>query len=191
MGKILILNGHPHDDPQHFVHGLADAYAAGANGRHETRRIDIAKLDFPLLRDPADWHEGKAPDSLRETQEALGWADHLVVIYPLWLGDMPALLKGFLEQVLRPGFAMQPKTGGLYHKLLIGKSARLIVTMGMPAAAYTLFFRAHSVKSFKRNILKFVGFKPVHLSIIGNVERSAKHRRRWLAKVKRLGRAGR
>ena len=32
--------------------------------------------------------------------------EHLVIVFPLWLGDMPAVLKGFFEQVLRPGFAI-------------------------------------------------------------------------------------
>ena len=32
------------------------------------------------------------------------WAEHLVFLFPLWLGDMPAVLKGFLEQLMRPGF---------------------------------------------------------------------------------------
>lgn len=188
MSKVLILNGHPHDSPDHFVYALASAYAAGADDIHEVRRIDIARLDFPILRDPAQWKDGALPDGLHEAQEALVWADHLVILYPLWLGDMPALLKGFLEQIARPGIAVEPKKSGLYRKLLKGKSARVIVTMGMPAAAYMLYFRGHSVKSFRRNILEFVGIKPVRLTIVGNVEVSDRLRRKWLAKVERLGR---
>ncbi len=184
------MNGHPHDGPEHFVHALASAYEAGASARHEVRRIDIAKLDFPILRDPTDWKSRELPSGLREAQEALAWANHLVVLYPLWLGDMPALLKGFLEQIARPGIAMEPKQNGLYQKLLTGKSARVFVTMGMPRAAYMLFFRGHSVKSFKRNILKFVGIKPVRLSIVGNVEGSNAARQKWLQRAERLGRRG-
>ena len=41
------------------------------------------------------------------------WADHVVILYPLWLGSMPALLKALLEQMLRPGFA--------YSTLKLGK----------------------------------------------------------------------
>jgi putative NADPH-quinone reductase len=68
----------------------------------------------------------------------------------IWLGDMPAVLKGFSEQVLRPGFAISgSRAGHLPKELLAGRSARIVVTMGMPA----LFYRAHSVKSLKRNIL--------------------------------------
>src|SRR3546814_3372437 len=77
-----------------------------------------------------------------------------VILYPLWLGDVPALLKGFLEQILRPDFAIDEGSTGMSAKLLTGRSARIIVTMGMPAPIYRLFFRAHSLKSLDRNLLR-------------------------------------
>ena len=119
-------------------------------------------------------------------------AEHLVIVHPLWLGAMPALLKGFLEQALRPGFALDPEPGATgWGKRLTGRSARIVVTMGMPALVYRWFFRAHSLKSLERNILKFVGIKPVRETLIGMVgamdERKAG---RWLDKMRALGRAG-
>ncbi|WP_336985646.1 NAD(P)H-dependent oxidoreductase [Altererythrobacter aquiaggeris] len=191
MRCILVLDGHPHNDPDHYVHALASAYIKGAEELHEVRRVDLSKLDFPVLRDPDDWNSHTAPQGLAKVQEAMRWADHIVILYPLWLGDVPALLKAMLEQVARPGFAVEPAENGLYRQLLKGKSARLIVTMGMPAAAYSLFFRAHSVKSFKRNILHFAGVSPVRLSLMGSVAKSDDYRKTWLRKVERLGRSGR
>lgn len=89
---------------------------------------------FPLLADPGQWHEGILPPALLPAQEAIARAAHLVLVYPLWLGDMPALLKGFLEQTLRPGFALaRAPSNPLKAGLLGGCSARIIVTMGMPA----------------------------------------------------------
>ncbi|KLI65050.1 dehydrogenase [Aurantiacibacter marinus] len=187
----MILNGHPHDDPDHFVHALASAYASGAGELHDIRRFDVAKLDFPILRDPSDWKTGDLPEGLTAAQDALVWADHLVILYPLWLGEMPALLTGFFEQIARPGIAVEPGEKGLYRKLLKGKSARLIVTMGMPRAVYKIYFRGHSVKTLERNILKFAGIKPVRVTLIGNVERSNASRMRWLDRIGRLGRRGR
>jgi putative NADPH-quinone reductase len=71
----------------------------------------------------------------------VAWADHLVIIYPLWLGSMPGMLKSFFEQLLRPGFAFAPAAGrGMPRKLLKGRSARIIVTMGMPALFYRWYF---------------------------------------------------
>ena len=100
------------------------------------------------------------------------------------------MLNGFLEQVARPGFALSMGESGFPKRLLKGRSARLIVTMGMPTAFYRLFYRGHSVKSFKRNILELVGFKPVRVSLIGNVERSRAYREKWLAKMRDFGARG-
>jgi putative NADPH-quinone reductase len=106
----------------------------------------------------------------------------------MWLGDVPALLKGFLEQVCRPSFAFRYRENGLPQKLLKGRSARVVVSMGMPALFYTFVYRAHSLKSLKRNILKFVGFAPVRHSIIGGIEGSERSRKKWLARLGELGR---
>src|SRR3954466_2978042 len=105
--RIVILQGHPDPDERHFGHALADAYANAALAEgHAVRRVEIAQLDFPLLRTRAAW-EGTLPAGLQDAQTAIGWAEHIVLLFPLWLGTMPALVKAFLEQVLRPGFAIE------------------------------------------------------------------------------------
>jgi len=188
--KIVIIDGHPDRDLARFVHALADAYADGAvSAGHEVRRIAIANVEFPLLMGRASWQDMPPPQSIAEAQETIAWADHLLILYPLWLGDVPALLKGFLEQVMRPGFAFEYREGKLPRKALKGRSARIVVTMGMPAIFYRLVFGAHSVKSLKRNILHFVGIKPVECTLIGNVEGGEKARDTWLGEMKALGMA--
>jgi putative NADPH-quinone reductase len=119
------------------------------------------------------------------------WADHVVILYPLWLGSMPALLKALLEQMLRPGFAFSTLTLGKWPvKFLSGKSARIVVTMGMPAPMYRWYFRAHSLRSLQRNILKFVGFRSIRSTLIGNVADLSKARcTKWLDDLRALGRA--
>lgn len=192
--RILIIQGHPDTLMTHLCHGLADAYAAGAEeAGHEVRWARLAELDFTLLRSQKEWEDGLLPAGLRQAQEDIRWAEHLVLFFPLWLGDMPALLKGFLEQVARPGFAFEREgsSAAFTKKGLSGRSARIVVTMGMPALVYRWYFRAHSVKSLERNILGFVGIKPVHETLIGGVgdlgEESAKT---WLAKLRQLGARG-
>jgi putative NADPH-quinone reductase len=191
MGRhILILQGHPDPHAPHFGHALAEAYAQAArDAGHELREVHIARLDFPLLRSKADWEAGPVPPALEPVQHDILWADHLVFFFPLWLGGMPALLKGFLEQVARPGFALSKMDGkGFPKKLLAGRSARLVVTMGMPAAIYRWVFRAHSLKALERNILGFVGIGPVRETLIGMVEGEPAARERALAQLVRLGR---
>ncbi len=188
--RILLIQGHPDPAGRHLGHALADAYAEGAQAAgHAVRRTEVAALDFPLLRSQAEWTKGTLPPALAQAQADIAWAEHVVILFPLWLGDMPALLKGFLEQVARPGFAFKPGGGNpMAQKALGGRSARVVVTMGMPAAIYRYYFRAHSVKSLERNILGFVGFAPVHETLIGMVEdEDSQARGRWLLKLRQLG----
>lgn len=193
---ILILEGHPDASSPHLGHALADAYAQGAQeAGHEVRRCVLAQLDFPLLKSLHDWEHSPLPPSLVQPQADVAWADHLLLVFPLWLGDMPALVKGFLEQVARPGFAFQGEGRNPFaHQALKGKSARVVVTMGMPALVYRWYFRAHSVKSLERNILGFVGIGPIHETLIGGVgkpgEGFEKEAEKWLVKLRKLGQAG-
>lgn len=186
---IVIIQGHPDGASRHFCHALADEYAKGAqDASHEARRLDVAQLDFPLLRTKEDFEKGEPPAAIKEAQEAMKEADHLVIVYPLWLGSMPALLKAFLEQVLRPGFAFEYQSRGMPKKLLIGTSARVVVTMGMPASVYRWVYFAHSLRSLKRNILAFCGIAPIRSTLIGNVEgMSDRQRMEWLDEVRGLG----
>jgi putative NADPH-quinone reductase len=77
------------------------------------QRIEVAKLDFPLLRTKEDWEKGEPPAAIRASQQTIAWAGHLAIFFPLRLGDVPALFKAFLEQTLRPGFALtlEPPSG--------------------------------------------------------------------------------
>ena len=190
--QIVIIQGHPDPAGGHFCHALADAYAdAAKQGGHAVRRVEVAQLDFPLLRSQVEFVTGRTPEALIAAQRDVGWAEHLVIVYPLWLGTMPALLKGFFEQVFRPGFAIEPEDGSGAQKKLSGKSARVVITMGMPAFFYRWFYRSHSLKSLERNILNFCGIKPVRETLIGTVETPDRARNaKWLDKMRALGAKG-
>jgi putative NADPH-quinone reductase len=191
--RVLVIQGHPDPAPSRFCRALADAYAEGAReAHHEVRVIDVAALDFPVLRTRGEWEHEPAPEAVRNSQEAVRWADHLVVVFPLWLGGLPALLKAFLEQLFRPGFAFSGNLTNGGKKALTGKSARVVVTMGMPAWVYRWYFRAHALRSLERNILKFCGIDPVRDTVVGMIESggTARHRR-YLERMRRLGRLGR
>ncbi|MEL7491490.1 MAG: NAD(P)H-dependent oxidoreductase [Pseudomonadota bacterium] len=190
--KICLLQGHPHHDPSHFCRALLGAYEEGAReAGHSVETIDLAKIEFPLLRDPADFPD-PPPSVIREAQRKIKNADHMFVIYPLWLGSMPALVKAFFEQLSRHEFALsENEDGGWPRKMLKGKSARVVVTMGMPSAAYKIFFGAHGVKSFESGILGMAGFKPIHDTLIGGVgEMSDKQSEKHLATMRALGARG-
>jgi len=190
---IVVIQGHPDPRRHHFCHVLADAYVEGARvARHRVRIVDVGALDFPVLRSQEDWQSGKPLPVIRAAQGDIAWAHHLVILFPLWLGTMPALLKAFLEQVFRPGFAVSDaQDGRMWEKLLAGKSARIVVTMGMPALVYRWYFRAHGVKSLERNILAFSGIGPIKETLIGRVgDKSSTRRLQWILRLQALGRDG-
>jgi putative NADPH-quinone reductase len=188
--RIAIIQGHPDPSPERFCRALAAAYRKGAEAAgHEVREIDVAALDFALLRQRGEWEGTPPPASIRGAQETVQWAEHVVIVFPLWLGALPALLKAFLEQLFRPGFAFRYGARGMPVKLLKGRSARIVVTMGMPAFFYELVYRAHSVKSLERNILRFTGFGPIKRTVVGMVEGGKPGRNAaWLGKMEKLGR---
>ena len=188
--RILVLQGHPDPAGGHLCHALAEAYVEAAQlGGHDVRMIDAASLDIPLLRSAREWNEAPRPPGLRPVQEALTWCEHVLILFPLWMGDMPARLKALFEQVGRPGFAFPKGKLGLGgKKALAGRSARLIVTMGMPAIVYRVLYRSHSVKALKRNLLGFIGFAPIHETLIGRVEdASTKTRAGWMKTMREWG----
>lgn len=192
--RIAIIQGHPDPGRQHLCHALAEAYAAGAEeSGSEVRLIDVARLEFPLLRAKEAFEHDPPTADIKQAQATIRWAGHLAIFYPLWLGTMPALLKAFFEQTFRPGYAADNGGPGRgWKKRLGGRSARVVITMGMPGPVYRWYFGAHGFKAFKRNILGFSGIRPVRASFFGVAEAASPARRgQWLEAMRRLGREGR
>jgi putative NADPH-quinone reductase len=187
MTRILVVNGHPDSSRDRLCAALADAYEAGAEkAGHSVRRLDIGRLAFAPLSRPADFLIPPDEPDILAAQEDFRWAEHLVFLYPLWLGGPPAHLKAFLEQLARGGFVVGTENG-LPKGRLKGRSARMIVTMGMPAPFYRLFYGAHGVRAFKCSILGLAGIRPVRTSYFGGIDRAGRAAA-IVEKVESLGR---
>lgn len=190
--RIAIIVGHPDPAPTRLARVLAEAYRQGAEAAgHEVRVIDVAQLDFPMLRSQQEFESAPQADDILRAQADIGWAEHLALFYPLWFGDAPAYVKGFLEQTFRPGFAIRYRPSGLPEGLLKGKSARIVVTMNMPAWVYRFFFLAHGLRNLKRNLLAYAGVAPIRVTMVGSaktVDRA--NPERWRGQMLRYGGAG-
>lgn len=193
--RILVVIGHPDPSPDRLCRGLANAYAEGAGqSGHAVRQVDLAAIDFPMLRTMQEFEHGAVPDGLKDAADAIVWAEHIVFVFPLWLGTMPALLKAFLEQVMRPGtaFAYPDSAGRLPRTLLRGRSARVVVTMGMPSFVYRLWFLSHGIAGMRRSVLRFAGISPVRETLFGMVAGSSDATRaQWIARMRKLGQLAR
>ena len=129
------------------------------------------------------------PD-LQKAYEALAACDHLVLIFPLWCGDMPALLKGFIERILQPDLIARADTeNAMNWSIFSNKTARIVMTMGMPVSIYRWWYRGHALKLLTRNILNFIGIKPVKHTLFGMLGTSKPEtRNRWVDQIRDLGR---
>jgi NAD(P)H dehydrogenase (quinone) len=190
MARIVIFVGHARTGT--YCEALGEAYREGAEAAgHEAKLFVIAKMDFdPILHEAYVRVQPREPD-LEAAYQAMLAADHLVFVFPLWLGDMPAIMKGFLERALQPDLVEMAKAGK-FSKTLKGKSARVIITMAMPGFVYRWWYGAHALKLLKRNVLGFVGVNPIHATILGNIEGvGAVIRHQWIEDARELGgRAG-
>lgn len=188
MSEILVVDGHPR--PGSFGDALTAAYAGGA--REAGRSVEVVALR-DLSFDPVLHHgyAGEQPlePDLAQLQQAILACRHLVLVYPLWWGGMPAQMKGFIDRVFLPGFAFKYHKGRVLHdQLLKGRSARVIVTMDAPPWYDLLVYRAGGMHVARTAILKFCGFKPVHGWRVGSVKHSGPERRQaWLDKANKMG----
>ncbi len=170
--RILIIDGHPDPKGPHFVHELADYYRQGAKeGGHQVRLLRVGALRFPLLTSSKAYLKGKVPASIVAAQKSIRWADHVVLLYPLWLGTLPAKLKGFIEQVLRPGFAFEQRGAGQHpRRLLGGRSARVVVTRGMPELFDEVDRSPRSIRNVAVEVLEICGVRPVRITVVEGAE---------------------
>jgi len=180
-GNVLIILGHPRADS--YCGAIARAYgeAAEAHGL-EVHTLVLAHLEFdPNVRSSSVRGQPLEPD-LEIARDAIIEADHLVFVYPIWWGMMPALLKGFLDRILAPGFAFVERTGGQgYAGLLRGKSAQLLTTMDTPPAIVKYLLRSPGHRAFSLATLKFCGIDPVRVRMYGPINHSTEEQRQeWL-----------
>jgi len=184
--NICLILCHPSE--KSFNHALSQNYIDGANqSGHSVRLLDLYNMQFdPVLRLPQSSIQADEP-AILEARQTIKWCDHIVLVFPVWWYGLPALLKGFLDRVLAPGWAFQFDGPLIWRKLLQGRSARVICTMDSPPILAKLSGDPVSA-SLKAGTLAFVGFEPVSFSCFGPVKLSNSWmRKNWLLEAKDLG----
>lgn len=188
MGKrILLILGHP--STKSFCAALAERYAQSAlDAGHEVRQLRLGEMVFdPVLRDGYQQIQ-TLEDDLNAAQSDILWAEHLTLVYPIWWGGIPALLKGFFDRVLLPGFAFKYRKGKAFpDKLLNGRTAHLLVTMDTPPWYYRLIYRMPGLHEVRKTTLEFCGIKPLRTLTFGPVLGSTDQQRRsWLQQAQAI-----
>ncbi|MEA2701495.1 MAG: hypothetical protein QOE22_204 [Candidatus Parcubacteria bacterium] len=188
--KIFILMGNP-DKVETLSNGFADVYEREARAAgHEVRRTNLGDLAFdPILHKGYKVIQELEPD-VKKVQEDMKWADHFVLIYPLWWAGMPALLKGLFDRMWIPRFAFHFWENGLgWDKLLKGKTARVVIlSKNWPIIERFLF--GDFKNEVGRALLGFAGYK-VRITEVGHSEGlSESSKDSWEEKISALARKG-
>ncbi|UWQ91064.1 NAD(P)H-dependent oxidoreductase [Aliisedimentitalea scapharcae] len=186
--RILILDGHPARSS--ISHQLARTYfdAAKQNG-HDARIVALHDLDFDPDYGFGGYKNQKPlePD-LESFLDSLEWCEHFVMTSPMWWGGLPAKLKGLIDRTFLPGRTFDPRGTGLPKPLLSGRSAHVILTSDSPWWYFRFLLNRPLYWQLKRQILGFVGFKPVKVMHFAQASHPKdKDVDAWMQKVSVMG----
>jgi putative NADPH-quinone reductase len=188
MKKITIIVGHPSSDS--LSGAFAKNYEVGAKlSGAEVKIVYLGDLKFdPILKKGYKKRQDWEPD-IKDTVDKLLWADHWVFAFPIWWGDMPALLKGFFDRAFLSGVMFKYQDNSpLPLQLMKGKTARVIATMDGPLSYYRLFVGRPIELLFKKSILGFCGVSPVNFTYFSQVHKASPEKISiWEKQVETLG----
>ena len=185
--QALLIDGHP--DANRLSAHLLDLYQQALPDGTGVTRLAIRDMDFnaDLSRGYADLPELE-PD-LAAALAAIEGCDHLVLAFPLWWGAEPARVKGFWDRILLPRRAFRyHQNDPFWDRLLKGRSADLLVTMDTPPFYLRLVYFDPLGWRYKRQVLGFVGFRPIRLAYFGAVRRGGaeKNLEKWRGRIRKL-----
>ena len=150
----------------------------------------MGEIEFdPVLRYGYKKRQELEP-GLVEIRDSIIWSDHIVLVYPIWWGSIPAILKGMFDRVFLPGFAFKyRKDSQFWDRLLKGRSAHAITTMDTPPWYFKLVYCSPAHHQMRKTILEFSGIKPVKITSFGPIRYSTESKRaKWLSKVNQWAR---
>lgn len=156
--------------------------------KHTVKTLDLYAENFNPVLYFDDEHRRKDLDKdpeMEKYRNLISGADHLIFIFPIWWGGMPAILKGFIDRVFARGFAYsyQGKTPVAHLK---GKSAWIITTHDTPKFISKLFVQDYG-RILKNQVLGMCGIKPVkHTEITHVKEMTASQIQNELDKISQL-----
>lgn len=189
MSRKNVLVVLAHSSSKSYGTALGTAYIQSAERRgHSVRVLRINELAFdPVLHGGYGVKQDLESD-LQSAQAAIRWAGHITLVYPIWWGSLPALLKGFIDRVFLPGFAFKYESGMTFPaQLLKGRSAHIIATMDTPPWYFRWIHLAPGIHQVKKATLEFCGVRPVKALTLGPILGSSPRRReKWLSAARTL-----
>lgn len=191
--RIFILNGHPADTS--ISRQLAETYAnAAVENGHDIRIQHLPDLQFDADFGFGGYSETKPLEpSLESFLDNLKWAEHIVLVTPMWWGGLPAKLKGLIDRTFLPGqtFDTRNKTKtGFPMPMLSGRTARLILTSDTPWWLMLFGYCNALLHQLRKQVFGFVGISPMRVShFVGASHPKPKQIEWWTKRTRDLGHA--
>lgn len=184
--KIVVINAHPSSTS--FNQALMQAYIEAVPSDLQVEVIEIGKLHFDSnLKYGYEQRMELEPD-LQAAWSKIMSADHLVWIFPVWWGGLPAVAKGFIDRLFLPSQAFSYfENSNRIRGHLKRKTARIITTLDQAGWTYKWYFGEPSTRQLKDTTLKFCGVGSVKTHYLGSIRGSSLAQRQiWLGLMKEL-----
>lgn len=178
--RVMVVIDHPWGES--FTHQMLKAAVRGLRGAgHEVDVVDLHQDGFdPVMHvdDLRVYRFGESVDpQVKDYQDRIMAAQHLIFIFPIWWEVMPAMLKGFFDKVFLPGWAFDKTDASPLIAHVQG--ATIFTTMGAPEAIHTSVEAA-----LCRGTLEFSGIKPARwINYLGVSMVPQEQRDAWLDEV--------
>ena len=189
--NILIILGHP--DATSFNHAIAETCAARLkqNG-HQVIFHDLYKENFdPIINTAEIPKYGEIDDVIQQHCDDLVKSDGIVIIHPNWWGQPPAILKGWIDRVIRPGVAYEFAEGdngeGTPIGLLKAQVGLVINTSNTSEFRENTIFKDPLETIWKNCIFDFCGVPKFERKMFRIVVTSTlEERQAWLHEVENM-----
>jgi NAD(P)H dehydrogenase (quinone) len=189
--RISVILAHP--NPASFNHAIAQTAGAElARNRHEVSLHDLYAEKFdPILPNDEIAKDAVLPAEIERHCREIAAADGIIIVHPNWWGQPPAILKGWIDRVIRPGVAYQFLEGdggeGIPQGLLKAKAVLVFNTSNTPADRELEVFGDPLEMLWRNCVFGLCGVERIHREMFGVVVTSSKGQRHaWLAEVQHV-----
>lgn len=186
--QISVILAHP--DPKSFNHAIAKtAVDTIKSSGHKVSFHDLYKEKFdPLLSAKEIAKDAKLPAKIKKHCEEIAAADGIVIVHPNWWGQPPAILKGWVDRIIRPDVAYKFLEGdsgeGVPQGLLKAKAALIFNTSNTESKREQNVFGDPLETIWKNCIFGLCGVTEFHRRMFTVIVTSTEiQRKKWLESV--------
>lgn len=189
--KVSVILAHPNKES--FNHAIAKVVVNTLKKKkHKVYFHDLYEEEFdPLLPLEEIEEDAILPDLIMSYCEEISISDGIVIVHPNWWGQPPAILKGWIDRVMRPNIAYQFLDGdsgeGVPVGMLKAKTAVVFNTSNTPVEREQEVFGDPLDSLWGRCVFEFCGVKDFYRRNFGVIITSTdKERKKWLEEVRTI-----